>query len=371
MDEGDLETEHAAARRCIDQLGSGLCELGERGPDVADLVGDVVHAGSPPRDEAADGRVLVERFQQLDTTLAETHQRGLDTLLLDARAVLEAGTEQPSVRIEGSIEILDREPDVMDGAWGFHAAIVCERIAPMRASLLTLLVAAALLAGCGGGGGGGGSTGGGTTSASSNGEASKSPEQVLTDAKTVAAHATSVRLSGTVTSSGQKIGIDITIASSGSAKGSMTLGGASVQLVVTGGNAYIKASDAFYKQFAGAAGAAAAQLLHGKWLEGSATSGQLKSLADFTSIDQLFSQVVASHGTLVNKGETTYQGQQAVAIYSKTKKGTLYVAATGKPYPIALVGAGTDKGSIMFSNWNANVSITAPSGAINISQLGG
>ncbi len=234
-----------------------------------------------------------------------------------------------------------------------------------RLSILTLVISAALLAGCGGSGGSG------TKSSPSNGEASKSATQVLADAKTAAADATSVRLSGTITSGGQEISVDITIAGGKGAKGSMTVGGAGVSLVVVGGKAYIKASDAFYKEFAGASSAAAIQLLHGKWLVGSAASGQLKSLAAFTSVDQLFSQVVSSGGTLVNKGETTYQGQKAVAIYSKTKNGTLYVAATGTPYPVALVGTGSDKGSIAFGDWNANVSITAPSGAIDISQFGG
>ncbi len=235
-----------------------------------------------------------------------------------------------------------------------------------RLSVLLLVISAALLAGCGGSGGGGS-----TSSAQSNGEASKPAAQVLTDAKTAAADATSVRLSGKITSSGQEIAVDVTLAGGKGAKGSMSLGGASVSLVVVGAKVYIKASDAFYKEFAGASSAAAIQLLHGKWLVGSATSSQLESLTAFTSIDQLFNQVVSSGGTLENKGETTYEGQKAVAIYSKTKKGTLYVAATGTPYPIALVGTGSDKGTIAFGDWNANVSITAPSGAIDISQFTG
>ncbi len=50
----------------------------------------------------------------------------------------------------------------------------------------------------------------------------------------------------------------------------------------------------------------------------------------------------------------------------------LYVAATGKPYPVALVGGKKGQtGSIRFSDWNRHVSLSAPSGALDISQFGG
>ena len=89
MDERDLEAEHAAPRRLVDQLGAGAREVGERRADVVDLVRDVVHAGTALREEPADGRVVAERAEQLDAALADAHRRGLDALLLDALAVLE------------------------------------------------------------------------------------------------------------------------------------------------------------------------------------------------------------------------------------------------------------------------------------------
>ncbi len=232
----------------------------------------------------------------------------------------------------------------------------------MPRSVAPLLFTTLLLAACGG-------SGKPATTAAPNGEASKSATQVLKDATTAATDAQFVRISGTVTSGGRSISLDLTIANGKGAKGTMSVNGASFSLVTVGGKAYIRGSDAFYKQFAGSAGAAAAQLLHGKWLEGSATTGQLASLAEFTNLSQLFKQVASVHGTLTNGGETTYQGQSAVAIHSTTQNGTLYVAASGKPYPLALVATGKNKGSITFSDWNTSVSISAPSGAVDVSQL--
>ena len=48
------------------------------------------------------------------------------------------------------------------------------------------------------------------------------------------------------------------------------------------------------------------------------------------------------------------------------------VAATGTPYPIAIVAPNNGKnGSIAFDEWNKTVSISAPKGAVDIGSLGG
>ena len=147
----------------------------------------------------------------------------------------------------------------------------------------------------------------------------------------------------------------------------MSESGLKFEIIRVGNKAYIKGSDAFLRKFAGAAGA---QLLHGKWLQGSATSGDLAALAPLTDITKLFNGALGSHGKLENEGETTFKGQKVVAIKDTTEGGTLYVAATGTPYPVAIVG-GKDKGTITFDNWNDTVSITAPKGAVDMSKLGG
>ena len=52
--------------------------------------------------------------------------------------------------------------------------------------------------------------------------------------------------------------------------------------------------------------------------------------------------------------------------------GTLYVATTGKPYPIELDSPGNGKqGKITFDQWDQAVTIAAPKGAIDLSKLTG
>ena len=57
MDERDLEAEEPRAWNLVDQLCTGLGELGESHADVVDLVRDVVHSGPAAREEPSDRSV--------------------------------------------------------------------------------------------------------------------------------------------------------------------------------------------------------------------------------------------------------------------------------------------------------------------------
>jgi hypothetical protein len=64
-----------------------------------------------------------------------------------------------------------------------------------------------------------------------------------------------------------------------------------------------------------------------------------------------------------------YKGRKVVAIEDTSRHGRLYVAATGKPYPVAISG-GAGQGTVTFDRWDTSVSIRAPKGAIDLSKLG-
>ena len=227
------------------------------------------------------------------------------------------------------------------------------------ATATALALTAALLAGCGGSG----------KPAKTNDEASKPAARVLADANAAAKSASSAHVSGSIKSNGTPIMLNLTTVRGKGAKGSMSTNGLTFDLVRIGDTLYIRGSDAFLKHFAGAA---VAQLLHGKWLKGSATNGRLESLAPLTSLGSLFAGISKQHGKLANDGKTTYKGQQVVAIRDTSDNSKLYVAARGKPYPVALAGGKNGQtGSITFGDWNKSVSLSAPSGAIDISQFGG
>jgi hypothetical protein len=229
----------------------------------------------------------------------------------------------------------------------------------MRVLTLALVLAAVVLAGCGSS----------KKAEQPNGEASKPPARVLADAKAAATSANSVHVSGHLVSSGTPVTLDLTMVRGKGATGSASINGLQFDAVRVGDTVYIHGSDDFYKHFAGAA---VAQLLHGRWIKASTNQKQFRSFAPLTDIAALLARVSKSHGKLVNDGETTYKGQQVVAIRDTSDNSKLYVAATGKPYPVALVGGEkSQSGTIAFDDWNKAVSLAPPKSAIDISQFGG
>ena len=104
----------------------------------------------------------------------------------------------------------------------------------------------------------------------------------------------------------------------------------------------------------------------------SVVQGRFRSLAPLTSIGVLFAKISSGHGKLANDGKTMYKGEEVVAIRDTSDNSKLYVAATGTPYPVALVGGKkSQSGTITFGDWNKSVSLSAPKGAIDVSKLGG
>jgi hypothetical protein len=234
-------------------------------------------------------------------------------------------------------------------------------------STCVVLAAVLFAAGCGGGGGGGG---GGSSAAQASGEAAKPANQVVADASKAASDASSFHMSGQIHSSGKLIGVDLSLLRGKGMTGTVTVGGAKVDLVLIGNDGYMRASSNFWKQYGSQAGGLT-QMLADKWIKFPGKGAQLGSLTGPLSARSLFKSLTSSHGKLENKGETTYKGQSVVAIHDITKNSTLYVAATGAPYPVGLVKTGgRDAGTVAFDHWNEPPTLTAPKGALDFSHLG-
>jgi hypothetical protein len=226
----------------------------------------------------------------------------------------------------------------------------------MRTFLVaTLLVVALVVAGCGGGG-------------NSNGEAKKPAEEVLADSAKAAAAEKSLRMSGSVNARGTPIRMDISAAKAKGTKGSIRLGGQNVQLVIIGNDGYMQAPARFWAQL-GVKGSALAQLSAGKWLKFPADSPQFQPIVAFADPTALFQQLQKT-GSLVNSGATTYRGQKVVALDYEAQNETLYVAATGKPLPVALTSWASGD-ALNFGDWGKPVVLVAPKNVVDSSSLGG
>ena len=222
----------------------------------------------------------------------------------------------------------------------------------------TLLAVVFLAGGCGGGG---------SSSSKPSGEAAKPATQIVHDAAKAAQAASSVRMSGRIAEPGNQIGVDLSFVRGKGATGTFALGGAPVDLVLVGNHAYMRGGAAFWRRFSKSRGVG--QLLAGKWLKFAANDEHLGSLMSVASEKRLFNELATNHGKLVNRGTTTYRGQSVVAIFGK-ENGTLYVSASGTPYPVALVKTrGRTSGTITFDDWNQPVKLTVPKGAVDFSKL--
>jgi hypothetical protein len=214
----------------------------------------------------------------------------------------------------------------------------------MRSALPVVLGAALLLSACG------------SSSAAPTGEGSKSAVRVRKDAETAIRRARSVHA---VLESG-KPAVTMEVETVGSGHGgtvSFTKGRVHFDLIATGdGTVYIRGNNAYLLPNVAAA-------LHGNWLKCRAGTyvGNFVALASaglqLEPIDQ---------GTPSNKGETTYKGKKVVEIDAATPGTKLYVAATGTPYPLALV---TRSGTVTFGGFNAAVSLTPPKNATGLSKF--
>jgi hypothetical protein len=221
-------------------------------------------------------------------------------------------------------------------------------------TILAVLLGAVLLGGCGGG------------SSSSNGIASKTPTEILSAATAAADSASSVHVSGSIVSAGSPFTLDLELVKGKGGRGQISEGGLSFNLILLDGTAYISGSPAFYSHFGGPA---AAQLLEGKWLKAPASSGTFSSLGSLTDLNQLLNTALSDHGVLAKGPPTTIDGQPAVSVTDASHGGTLYVATTGKPYPIEISKSGATGGKISFGSWNAPITLAAPKDAIDLSQL--
>ena len=191
--------------------------------------------------------------------------------------------------------------------------------------------------------------------------ASESPSAILAAARSAIDAVSTVRLVGSGVSGASSISLDLRLAAGKGGEGTVSLGGAVFQFVVIGDEAYFKASAAFWKRFGNEA---VAQLVAGRWFKAPAT-GSFASLANFGNLHALVAALLTPTGVLSKGPLTTVRGQKVIAITDRAGGGTLYVAATGTPYPVEIA----EHGSIVVEDINQPVTLVAPSGAIDLQQL--
>ena len=219
-----------------------------------------------------------------------------------------------------------------------------------------------------------------TTSLRPNGEASKSPIRILSDAAAALRHASAYELQGTISTGRQTDRLQLLVSGSGL---DMTAGvsGAIYEVRHAAGSFYVRANAAFWEAHFGPRGAA----LAGRWLRTRPRNG-LAELGHFAPAT-VARCLVEDHGTLSVAGRTTVDGRAAIVLRDAgnlpgTQPGMLAVATAGPPYPLRLVGTGrqrpggrtdvcndghssTQDGTLLFSHFDAVPAIPVPTGVLS------
>lgn len=228
------------------------------------------------------------------------------------------------------------------------------RVARALGFLLLLALLGQALAGCG-------------SSAHGSGVASKPPGEILAAAQAASDAASSVHVTGSIEArAGARETFDIEILAGRGARGNISVGGASFDLIETGGTVYMMGNAAFYARIGGAE---AARLLRGKWLKAPANGSKLRPLLRLTDLHALVSSSLSGHAGLARAGTSAVKGVSAVGVGDAANRETVFVASSGPPYPLEISKSGSGGGTITFDRWNAPVALVPPPHAIDIAAL--
>ena len=165
--------------------------------------------------------------------------------------------------------------------------------------------------------------------------------------------------------------LDLIVDRAGNCTGSLGLGGkqGSVRIVKRGDTVWVKPDAQFWKSRDSRVGSALASILAGRYMKGSASDPRLSNLASACDL-ATFQKVVSDNaktdkGTLTKGRRTTLAGTPVVPLVRTWhgQKVTMYVAATGKPYPLRIdVTGGSPKAdaTVAFSAFDKPVPTTTP-----------
>lgn len=200
-----------------------------------------------------------------------------------------------------------------------------------------------------------------------NGISARPPREILAAARRALRSARSVQVELDVKDKQGLIRMNLRLTRSRDAAGWIEQAGTRVDLVATGGRVYIRSPRLWEQQ----GSAELASLIGNRWvLVPPAVVGELTPLAKDLTIGGLADNVFdpASTPSLIRKSRATVAGLPSVRL--QAADGAYFIAATGKPYPLLVDGAG-DHREITFSRYDQATAISAPSGALNLERLRG
>ncbi|MBJ6634622.1 hypothetical protein ACFWJE_27845 [Streptomyces griseoincarnatus] len=185
-------------------------------------------------------------------------------------------------------------------------------------------------------------------------------DQIQTKAQKAAASAGTVRLHGSVQTSGRTYTLDMRLKPQGGI-GSVSTEGETFRLLRVGQELYLKADAAFWgKGGDGDGDSKAADKLASKYVKVPKGDPSYTKFIGFTDKNVLLGGLLTLHGKLSTDGHHEQGGTRTVRVTGDDGAGgTLDVSLEGTPYPLRLVRAG-EAGTLTFSSWGTDFPLEKP-----------
>ncbi|MFJ9822504.1 hypothetical protein ACIRU3_46335 [Streptomyces sp. NPDC101151] len=209
---------------------------------------------------------------------------------------------------------------------------------------------------------------GGSGSATAEAFKGLAPAQISEKARVAMTKLDSFKVKGGMSTDGQHMTFEFSVAKKGDCQGTFTTGAASAEIRQVGDSAYMKGDEKFWQQMGSEGGSssketdALIEMLKGRWFKMPAQDAKADDKFPFCDIGTMFEKDEKdSH--LTRKADTEVNGTPAVTLTGKDGAATqtLLVAAKGEPYALRMtVEGGKEPGSFDFSAFNEPVTVTAP-----------
>lgn len=231
------------------------------------------------------------------------------------------------------------------------------------AMAVTGLGAAVVLTACGGSDGGG--------------FADESADEIVKTAKADMADLKAVKVSGSVTSSGEQIDIDLQASSDGDCTGTIGIAGGSTELLGVDGSTWMRPDEAFWRTTAGESADQVISMVGDKWVVVPAEDDSFNTFCDVQDLlDQMLKDDDEDKSTYTKKGTEDVDGDETIAIDNKDPEdgtSTGYVLLDEPHYLVKIEKTdGEDTGEVTFSEFDEEFDVEAPADdeVIDLDQLG-
>ncbi|MFG2002938.1 hypothetical protein ACGFNU_27640 [Spirillospora sp. NPDC048911] len=191
--------------------------------------------------------------------------------------------------------------------------------------------------------------------AGDNGLANKPPRVILAQVSAALRGATSLHAKGSMKDGRDLLAFDMTFTKRGAVKGKVRgpIGGknVTVEAIVLNGKAYLRGRQLWMA----AGGQAAVRRMGSKWI---VVPGKQQPAGGNLSLAG-FAKSIKPSGKVVKLQPTTLAGQRVIRLMDMGDRSVLFVAATGKPYPLRIAEKG-GKQFVDFDRYDVPVAITRP-----------